>query len=239
MHLPANVASRAATSKPVNQARQLVYIEDQYLWSPEVAAMFAVALHRNPELHLIAVLPHFPDQDGRISKPPNLVGRERAIATLRKAAPGRVAFYWPESPAGVPVYVHAKVCVIDDQWASVGSDNFNRRSWTHDSEVSAAVCDPDYARALRLNLARKHLDRPGSVDDLRDPAEADTAFADSATRQQRWYDGGCPGARPPGRLRPLDDVALTWFTRAWATPLYRLFYDPDGRPISIRMRRSF
>ncbi len=79
-------------TKAVNQARHLIYVEDQYLWSPEVASMFAGALLRNPGLRLIAVLPLFPDQDGRISKPPNLVARDRAIAALRAAAPGRVAF---------------------------------------------------------------------------------------------------------------------------------------------------
>jgi phosphatidylserine/phosphatidylglycerophosphate/cardiolipin synthase-like enzyme len=225
--------------KAINQARQLIYIEDQYLWSPEVAATFAAALQRNPALRLIAVLPHHPDQDARISKAPNLVGRERAIATLRRAAPGRVAFYWPESPDGVPVYVHAKLCVIDDEWASVGSDNFNRRSWTHDSEASAAVCDPGYARALRLDLAREHLDRLGPVDDLHDPARTFTAFADCAAQLQRWYDNGCQGARPPGRLRPVGAGTLTRFTRVWATPLYHLLLDPDGRPLSIRLRRSF
>src|SRR5450631_1257234 len=129
-------------TKAVNRARRLIYIEDQYLWSPEVAATLAVALQRNPELHLIPVLPQFPDQDGRLSKPPNLVGRDRVIATLHEVAPGRVAIYGLESPEGAPVYVHAKVCIIDDQWASVGSDNFNRRSWTHDSELTAAVFDP-------------------------------------------------------------------------------------------------
>jgi len=226
-------------TKAINQARHLIYIEDQYLWSPEVAATFATALGKHPGLHLIAVLPHFPDQDGRISKPPNLVGRERAIATLRKAAPGRVAFYGLESPDGVPVYVHAKVCIIDDQWASVGSDNFNRRSWTHDSETSAAVCDRGYARALRLNLAREHLDRIGPVDDLHDPVDTFTTFADSAAHLQRWHDSGCQGDRPPGRLRPVNEGALSRFTRAWARPLYRLIYDPDGRPFDLKVRRSF
>jgi len=226
-------------TKAVSQARHLIYIEDQYLWSPDVAAMFSAALRGNPGLHLIAVLPRVPDQDGRISKPPNLIGRERAIATLRQAAPARVAFYWPQSPGGVPVYVHAKVCVIDDQWASTGSDNFNRRSWTHDSEVSVAIRDPGYARALRLTLAREHLDRNENVDDLHDPKETFAAFANSATRLQRWYDGGCRGARPPGRLRPVDDESLPRFTRAWATPLYHLVYDPDGRPVKMRIRGGY
>jgi phosphatidylserine/phosphatidylglycerophosphate/cardiolipin synthase-like enzyme len=226
-------------TKAVSQARHLIYIEDQYLWSPEVAATLAAALERNPELHLVAVLPQFPDQDGRISRPPNLIGRDRAIAALHEVAPGRVAIYGLESPQGVPVYVHAKVCIIDDQWASVGSDNFNRRSWTHDSELTAAVYDPGYARALRLKLAGEHLDREGLLDDLHDPAHLFTAYADSAAQLQGWHDSGCRGPRPPGRLRPVHDGKLRPFTRAWATVLYHLVYDPDGRPIKNKIRRSF
>jgi phosphatidylserine/phosphatidylglycerophosphate/cardiolipin synthase-like enzyme len=228
-----------AYTKAVRQARDLIYVEDQYLWSPAVATLFTTALRRNPQLRLIAVLPLFPDQDGRISKPPNLLARDRAIAQLRETAPGRVAFYGLESPGGVPVYVHAKVCVIDDQWASVGSDNFNRRSWTHDSEVTAAVYDQDYAQDLRLRLAGEHLDRADPMHDLHDPAKTFTAFADSATRLQRWYDGGCQGARPQGRLRPVNDGAQKRFTRLWASLLYRLVYDPDGRPLKVRLRHSF
>jgi phosphatidylserine/phosphatidylglycerophosphate/cardiolipin synthase-like enzyme len=226
-------------SKAVNQARRLIYIEDQYLWSPAVARLFTKALLRNPALRLIAVLPLFPDQDGRISKPPNLVARDRAIGALRKAAPGRVAFYGLESPDGVPVYVHAKVCIIDDEWASVGSDNFNRRSWTHDSEVTAAVCDPAYATALRLTLAGEHLERTVPMDDLLDPAQTLTAYAGCAEELERWYEGGRQGARPSGRLRLLRDAPQTRFTRAWAGVLYRLAYDPDGRPLTVRLRRSF
>jgi phosphatidylserine/phosphatidylglycerophosphate/cardiolipin synthase-like enzyme len=225
--------------RAVNRARHLIYIEDQYLWSPEVGAMFAVALQRNPRLHLVAVLPLFPDQDGRISKPPNLVARQAAITTLRAVAPARVAFYGLENPEGVPVYVHAKVCIIDDQWASVGSDNFNRRSWTHDSELTAAVYHPGYCRQLRLDLAGEHLEGDQGLDDLHDPTRMFTAFADCAARLQAWHDGGRRGARPPGRLRPIHDAAQTTFTRAWATALYRLIYDPDGRPITLKMGRSF
>ena len=58
---------------------------------------------------------------------------------VRDAAPDRVAVFDLENAQGIPIYVHAKVCVIDDVWMMVGSDNLNRRSWTNDSELSCAV----------------------------------------------------------------------------------------------------
>jgi phosphatidylserine/phosphatidylglycerophosphate/cardiolipin synthase-like enzyme len=232
--------------KAVERARELIYVEDQYLWSAEIAAIFAAALRASPRLRLIAVLPHHPDQDGRLSLPPNLVGRHEALPILRAAGGDRVALYGPENPAGTPVYVHAKACVVDDTWAAVGSDNLNRRSWTHDSELSAAVLDESadgsrpYPLALRLALAREHLDRePGDDADLVDPSSAFAAFARSARALQDWYDGGCRGARPPGRLRPLAQPVLSTGTLRWARPLYRLVYDPDGRPLRLRRRRAF
>src|ERR1022692_1291580 len=128
--------------KVLDRARSLIYLEDQYLWSTDVALFLAQALAERPELRLIAVIPRFPDQDGRLSMPPNLIGRVDALRLLRQAGGGRVAIYGLENEAGTPVYVHAKVCVVDDTWAIIGSDNFNRRSWTHDSELSCAVIDP-------------------------------------------------------------------------------------------------
>ena len=73
--------------------------------------------------------------------PPNLLGRAAALEMLQRAGGDRVGVYFLENEAGTPIYVHAKVCVVDDTWAIVGSDNFNRRSWTHDSELSCAVID--------------------------------------------------------------------------------------------------
>ena len=51
--------------------------------------------------------------------------------------------------------------------------------------------------------------------------------------------GGSPCARPPGRLGPGNAGALPRVTRACARPLYRLIYDPDGRPFDLKVRRSF
>jgi phosphatidylserine/phosphatidylglycerophosphate/cardiolipin synthase-like enzyme len=142
----------------------------------------------------------------------------------------------------VPVYVHAKVSVVDDEWACVGSDNVNLRSWTHDSELSAAVVDdPDggFAQRLRLHLAHEHLD--GSVPDtqLRDPVPWYDALTASASALDAWHRTGRTGPRPPGRLRPYRHDPVGRVTRAWAGLLYGLVYDPDARPWSVRRRREF
>jgi phosphatidylserine/phosphatidylglycerophosphate/cardiolipin synthase-like enzyme len=244
--------------KVINRARSLIYIEDQYLWSHEVVRCLAEALARQTTLRLIAVIPHYPDQDGRVALPANLVGRQQALDDLRAAAPDRVAVYGIENHAGTPVYVHAKACIVDDVWASVGSDNINRRSWTHDSELSCAVIDdardgrsPEavdafgdgarrFARELRLELAREHLDRADGDDSgLLDPVEVFEAFAAAAAELQRWHDDGRAGARPRGRVRPYRMKRLSRGTLAWATPLYRVLLDPDGRPLGLRYRRRF
>jgi phosphatidylserine/phosphatidylglycerophosphate/cardiolipin synthase-like enzyme len=247
-----------AYNKVIPLARSLIYLEDQYLWSREIVHCFAEALRVNDNLHLIAVIPHHPDQDGRLSMPPNLVGRQQALDELTAAAPDRVAIYGIENRAATPVYVHAKVCIVDDVWSTVGSDNLNRRSWTHDSELSCAVIDEvrderepqivdrfghgarRFARELRVELAREHLDRqPGDDADLIDPASAFARFAESAARLQHWHDSDRQFPRPPGRLRAYRLPRLSRRTLAWATPLYRIVYDPDGRPLTMRYRHHF
>jgi phosphatidylserine/phosphatidylglycerophosphate/cardiolipin synthase-like enzyme len=243
--------------KALRRARRLIYVEDQYLWSAEVANLFAEALREHPELHLVVVVPRHADVDGRFALPPNEVGRVQALAVCREAASDRAHVFDVENHAGTPVYVHAKVCVVDDVWATVGSDNFNRRSWSHDSELCCAVLDPAldgrgpadpgglgdgarvFARDLRLRLLREHLDRDGDADDdrdegLLDPDDVVKTLEASAQALQDWHDGGRAGPRPPGRLRPHRPERVPRHTELWALPAYRLIYDPDGRPRKLR-----
>jgi phosphatidylserine/phosphatidylglycerophosphate/cardiolipin synthase-like enzyme len=164
-----------------------------------------------------------------------------------------------ENHRGLPVYVHSKICVIDDVWAAVGSDNFNTRSWTHDSELTAAVLDAErdpreptdpaglgdgarrFARELRLAMLREHLDRDRD-DDLIDPSTAADAVRRGAAELDAWHEGGRRGPRPSGRLRThvtgVEDglpARHRWFT----APVYRSFLDPDGRPWGMRLRRTY
>jgi phosphatidylserine/phosphatidylglycerophosphate/cardiolipin synthase-like enzyme len=247
-------------TKAVRRARRLVYLEDQYMWSAEVAQLFADALTEQPDLHLVVVVPRVPDQDGAFAERPQYVGRWQAIEMCERAGRGRVHVFDVENHAGTPVYVHAKVCVVDDVWASVGSDNFNRRSWTHDSELSSAVLDTTrdpreptdpagtgegartFARDLRLELAREHLDLAddGSEDDaVLDPERFVATLDERAVALDAWHEGGRQGPRPPGRLRTHRAERMPLLTRLWATPVYRLLDDPDGRPLRLRLKKTF
>jgi phosphatidylserine/phosphatidylglycerophosphate/cardiolipin synthase-like enzyme len=225
--------------KVLSRARSLVYLEDQYLWSTEVVRVLADALRDHPRLHVIAVIPRFPDQDGRVATPPNLVGRADALALLHAAGGRRVAVYSLENPAGTPIYVHAKVCIVDDAWTIIGSDNFNRRSWTHDSEVSCAVIDEAglFARRLRLALGTEHLGDASEA--AGSSAGMFEAFGRAADALDSWHAGGRRGLRPAGQLRRYPDPQIPAPTRVWASVLYRLVYDPDGRPPAMRRASKF
>ncbi|MFB9070203.1 phospholipase D family protein [Citricoccus parietis] len=240
--------------KAMEQAQHLVYIEDQYLWSAEVGRILDAALRRAPELRILAVCPRYPDQEGLLKVPPSLLGQGLVLRTLSPRVRDRVTLLDLENAAGRPIYVHAKLCVIDDVWACVGSANLNRRSWTHDSELSVAVTDGGdadtadrpggtFARELRLRLMREHLGRAGGGvddgDDLADAAQAVRVLQASAAALDSWYDGGRQGPRPPGRLRSrLPERGAAW-QRALVRPFYHAAFDPDGRPPGKRLRRRY
>jgi phosphatidylserine/phosphatidylglycerophosphate/cardiolipin synthase-like enzyme len=244
-------------AKAIALARSLVYLEDQYLWSEDVARLLADALRRRPGLRLIVVVPRYPEQDGPLTGPPSRLGQQSALEEVTAAGGERVAVYDVESPGGWPVYVHAKVCLIDDVWAAVGSDNLNRRSWTHDSELSCAVIDDErdprwptdpaglgegarvFARDLRLTLWREHLG-PGVPEDvLVDPEAGFAAWQEAADALEAWHRGGCAGPRPPARVRRHHPGPVRWWARWWARPVYRYLVDPDGRPRELRRAGRF
>ena len=91
-----------------------------------------------------------------------------------------------------PVYVHAKVGIVDDEWLTVGSANLNEHSLFNDTELNVVTCDAELARATRLRLWREHLRR----DDVDGPTQyvVDELWRPTA-------------AEPVGRLRRLPGVS--------------------------------
>ena len=240
--------------KAFARARRLIYIEDQYFWSADAAGALADALRQHQNLRVVVVLPRFPDADGRFVGPPNRISQHRALRTLRSAGGDRFAAYNLERLDGWPIYVHSKVCVVDDVWFTVGSDNFNRRSWTHDSEVSCAVLDDtldgrepadpaglgDGARALarntRLLLWSEHLESDAVP---LDPDEGFEALRQAADALDAWHQSGRVTSRPRGLLRHHRTDPVPWFAQPYSRLMYRFVNDPDGRPLRMLGRHAY
>jgi phosphatidylserine/phosphatidylglycerophosphate/cardiolipin synthase-like enzyme len=238
--------------KVFGRARSFIYLEDQYLWSFDAAAALAEALRREQRLRLVIVVPRHPDPDGRLVAAASGYGRHAVLECLYDAGGDRVAVFDLENEQGVPIYVHSKVCIVDDVWIAIGSDNLNRRSWTHDSEISCAIVDhvrdtraPEdpggeglgarrRPRDARLRLAAEHLGRPPDDDgaDVLDPPAWFDAMRACATELDRWHRNGETGRRPPGHLRehvtePSQNSRIVRWVHAHVL-------DPDGRPRRLR-----
>ena len=57
-----------------------------------------------------------------------------------------------------PVYVHAKIGIVDDEWLTLGSANLNEHSLFNDTEMNIVTHDPAIARQTRLRLWAEHLE---------------------------------------------------------------------------------
>jgi len=58
-----------------------------------------------------------------------------------------------------PVYVHAKIGIVDDRWLTLGSANLNEHSLFNDTEINVVTCNAELARGTRLRLWAEHLER--------------------------------------------------------------------------------
>jgi len=149
-------------------AQRFVYLENQFLWSPEILAVLREKLARppTPEFRLVLVLPAKPDNgaDDTRGQLGTLVQADgdggRLLACTLYAIGGEKDW---------PVYVHAKVGIVDDAWMTIGSANLNEHSLFNDTEMNLVTRDAGLARQTRVRLWAEHLQRP--VDEVAgDPA---------------------------------------------------------------------
>jgi phosphatidylserine/phosphatidylglycerophosphate/cardiolipin synthase-like enzyme len=59
-----------------------------------------------------------------------------------------------------PIYIHAKIAIIDDNWLTIGSANLNEHSLFNDTEMNIVTHDAHLARQTRLRLWAEHLELP-------------------------------------------------------------------------------
>ncbi len=153
----------------LRSAERFIYLENQFLWSPEIVAILADKLRNPPsdDFRLLVLLPARANDGADISR--------GQVAALIHAADETTRFlactiYARAGKLRDPVYVHSKIGIVDDRWLTVGSANLNAHSLFHDTEMNVVTLDPEIARATRLRLWSEHLELP--LEDVQgDPIE--------------------------------------------------------------------
>jgi phosphatidylserine/phosphatidylglycerophosphate/cardiolipin synthase-like enzyme len=185
-------------------AREFIYLENQFLWAPEIVELLADKLRDPPQpsFRIVVVLPAKANngqddtkgQLGRLIAADDGAGRVLA-ATLRSLSGTRED----------PLYVHAKVAIVDDHWLTVGSANLNAHSLFNDTEMNVCTDDRELARRTRLRLWAEHLDQAPEAIASRSVAEAvDDLWRPIAAEQLRRRETGEP---PTHRLLALPGVS--------------------------------
>ena len=148
--------------RALRSAERLVYLESQFLWSPEVVFVLAEKLRRPPsdDFRVIALLPARPNNGADDSR-----GQVGILIDADKESGGDTPRFlactlFQPGPGGNPVYVHSKAAIVDDEWLTIGSANLNEHSLFNDTEANVVVRDPALAREVRLRLWEEHLERP-------------------------------------------------------------------------------
>lgn len=147
----------------IARARRCIYLESQYFCADSItrALLRRLAEPDGPEVIVINPLA----AQNMLEDQAMHVTRSRMVRLLRQNDPhGRFRMFHPVNNAGEPIYVHAKISIIDDQLLRVGSSNIDRRSMGFDTECDVALIgnDPktrDHITTVRERLLAEHLDR--------------------------------------------------------------------------------
>ena len=159
---PFNIAEGERTiiaqyGQAIRRAQRTIHMENQYVEVPEITEALHGALQRGVEV--IVIMPAQPDISAGAYTSPD----RKAFFESRAA----LAHYPNFTLAGLsglddaegrhPVWIHAKLMLIDDVWGTVGSANLHRFSAFGNGELNATFWSPEAARAFRVELLAEHL----------------------------------------------------------------------------------
>jgi phosphatidylserine/phosphatidylglycerophosphate/cardiolipin synthase-like enzyme len=190
--------------RAIRAAQRFIYLENQFLWAPEITTLLAEKLRNPPsdEFRVVILLPTRANngQDDTLGQVAVLEDADRdrrlLVATLRSLTGERAD----------RLYIHAKVGIVDDRWLTIGSANLNAHSLLNDTEMNVVCDDRELARDTRLRLWAEHLGLDPSELGERDPcAVIDELWRPVLAEQLRRLEAGEPPTHPllamPGASR--------------------------------------
>ncbi|WP_380873973.1 phospholipase D/transphosphatidylase [Sphingomonas sp. DBB INV C78] len=145
-------------------AERFIYAESQYFASRRIAEALAKRLDEKDGPEIILVNPQ--SAQGWLEPIAMDTARARLFEALRRRDNhGHLRMYHPFTANDVPIYVHAKILIVDDRILRVGSSNMNNRSLGLDTECDVTIdtrrpgndaCS-DTIIAVRDGLLAEHL----------------------------------------------------------------------------------
>jgi phosphatidylserine/phosphatidylglycerophosphate/cardiolipin synthase-like enzyme len=157
--------------RALRSAKDFIYLENQFLWSPEIVSILTDKLENPPsdDFRLVVLLPSranngHDDTRGQLAVLADADGHGNPhfLATTLRSRTG---------DRGDALYVHAKVGIVDDRWLTIGSANLNAHSLLNDTEMNIVTDDAVLARATRERLWAEHLEQPLDAVAGRPPAQ--------------------------------------------------------------------
>ena len=214
--------------RQIAAAKHFIYAESQYFASRSIAEALAVRLAEPNPPEIVIVHPI--SADGWMETKAMDPARARLYTAIRELdTQDRFHLYVPFA-RDTPIYVHAKLMIVDDRILRVGSANFNNRSMGLDSECDVFIdCErPGNAhcsqriREMRLSLLGEHCGI--------DPAEVARLI------EQHGSMAGMIAGLGPGRgrtLRPFHPQPLSHLEIELAD---REMLDPEEPPAMFEIR---
>jgi phosphatidylserine/phosphatidylglycerophosphate/cardiolipin synthase-like enzyme len=208
-----------AYTRALRSAQRLIYLENQFFWSSEIAEILEGKLADPPsdDFRIVFVLPAHPNNGGdntrgQLADLLDCDGGDCRVLACTLTALGE------NGPC--PVYVHAKIGIVDDRWLTLGSANLNEHSLFNDTEVNIVTCDSALARATRLRLWAEHLERSEDAVSGDPTRVVDELWRPVAVEQRRRIDAGEPQTH---RLSQLPHLSRR--TRRFLGPVDGLLVD--------------
>ncbi len=212
--------------RAVSQAQDFIYIEDQYFRAPILYDAIVQRMAAIPSLKLIVVT-------NPVSEWVDPGCWQTAIAydRFKRLYPSRFRIYWTQTydvvrtdctfcwdeteAHFVPINLHSKLVIIDDEYVEIGSANSNNRGLLYEGELALAVHDAAFAAEARRRVFANLLGGGAAGDMV--PSDMfgalDAAAAKNQTAYDKWDDEGMDldldgdpipgGMTPTGILYPL------------------------------------
>ncbi|MDD1763922.1 MAG: phosphatidylserine/phosphatidylglycerophosphate/cardiolipin synthase family protein, partial [Methanobacteriaceae archaeon] len=144
--------------KAIAGANDYIYLENQFFTNRSIIKALKNAMDNKPDLQVIVVMNENPDNPGYKNWQNQCLERlgiKSVEDVLEHSQIGLFTLWsvgWGEDQFKIqPIYVHSKVAIVDDLWATVGTANLDGSSLTHVNELKGFY-DAKFQRNMEMNV---------------------------------------------------------------------------------------